>query len=345
MALWRSGGAMSFWRIGSAMLLCAFGAAAGPAQADERPLLSLPLACEPHKTCFIQNYVDDDAGPGVKDFACGGATYDGHKGVDFRLISAEATKADVPVLASADGTVKAVRDGVADIFARNNTSNDYKGRECGNGVVVDHGGGWETQYCHMKQGSVTATVGQAIKRGEKLGSVGFSGFADFAHVHLSVRHDDKVIDPFLPDAIDGACQKDAKSNGMWRPEVAAAFRYKAGEVIATGFAGAPPDMNALEVDHTKVEPLTPSSAALIFYGRMMNLTAGDRVRVVIDGPGGNLIEQLSQPLERNKATLFPYGGKKRKAELWPAGRYEGRVEIVREGAVVAASTSAIDLKP
>ncbi|MES1180171.1 MAG: hypothetical protein ABUL43_03140, partial [Hyphomicrobium sp.] len=35
---------------------------AGPGRAGEAPLLSLPIACQPHKTCFIQTYVDDDPG-------------------------------------------------------------------------------------------------------------------------------------------------------------------------------------------------------------------------------------------------------------------------------------------
>jgi hypothetical protein len=40
-----------------------------------------------------------------------------------------------------------------------------------------------------------------------------------------------------------------------------------------------------------------------------------------------------------------FAGKKRQDKPWPPGRYEGRVEIVREGAVVAAKLGQIDLKP
>jgi Peptidase family M23 len=311
---------------------------------EERPQLSLPLACEPHKTCFVQSYVDLDAGPGVSDYACGGATYEGHSGVDFRLLSAAASARGVSVLASADGTVKGVRDGVTDIFVRDNKAEDVKGRECGNGVLIDHGGGWETQYCHMKQGSVGVAKGQAIKRGERLGDVGFSGMADFAHVHLTVRHNGKVIDPFLPDAIGGACQKSANASNLWKPEVAAAFPYKNGEIIGVGFVGEPVNLDALEKDNTAVAALNTTSPALLFYGRFINLLTGDRVRVVINGPGGSLVEELSGPLERNKATYISYAGKKRRDQPWTAGRYEGRVEVVRDGAVVATRLGQVDLK-
>ena len=225
---------------------------AQPTLAEDRPQLSLPIACEPHKTCFIQNYVDLDPGPGVRDYACGRATYDKHSGVDFRILSAEAAKSQVPVLAAADGTVKNTRDGVEDIFFKKAKPEEVAGRECGNGVIIDHGGGWETQYCHLKRGSVRVAKGQAIKRGDRLGDVGFSGMADFAHVHLSVRHDGKIVDPFLPDSIDGACNSGATGPGLWEPAAAAAFPYRGGEMITAGFTGAPPDFNKLEIDHRDV---------------------------------------------------------------------------------------------
>ena len=64
---------------------------------------------------------------------------------------------------------------------------------------------------------------------------------------------------------------------------------------------------------------------------------------VIDGPGGSLIEELTAPLDRNKATYTMFAGKKRIAASWPPGRYEGRVEIVREGGVIATSIAELDL--
>jgi hypothetical protein len=309
---------------------------AAPASAADEPQFTLPLACEPRLTCFIQNYVDLDSGPGVRDFACGAATYDGHSGVDFRVLSAGVTSLGVPVLAAADGVIKGQRDGVADIFMRDNKTAGFKGRECGNGVLIDHGGGWETQYCHLKHGSIGVTNGQSVKQGDRLGDVGYSGMADFAHLHFSVRKDDKVIDPFLPGVEDGTCRKDAKAPGLWTPEIAAKFAYQSGEIIGAGFAGAAPSLDGLESDHTDVPPAAALAPALVFYGRFINLRGGDRIRIMINGPGGSFAEELTQPLERNKATYLTFAGKKRKERAWPAGRYEGRVEIVREGAVIAA---------
>ena len=62
-------------------------------------------------------------------------------------------------------------------------------RNCGNGVVIRHADGWETQYCHLRRGSVQVAEGDRVEAGEPLGLVGMSGEANFPHVHLSVRRD------------------------------------------------------------------------------------------------------------------------------------------------------------
>lgn len=331
-------------RVLAAGLLSVLAAAMpGLAIGQERPQLSLPLDCIPNKTCFIQNFVDLDPSPGVRDFSCGSASYDKHTGTDFRLLSVEAAKAGVTVKAAADGVVKAVRDGVADALIRETKGEDIKGRECGNGVLIEHGGGWETQYCHLKQGSLKVSAGDTVERGATLGEVGYSGMADFAHVHLTVRHSGKVIDPFLPDSVNGACARDLTSAGMWVPHEIARFPYRAGIIAHSGFAGALPDKDELEKNHAEVEPITPTAEALVFYGRMLNLSAGDRIRITINGPGGTLVEHLSEPLERSRALHLASLGKKRRDGRWMAGRYTGQIEIVREGAVTAAAVAEITM--
>lgn len=316
-----------------------------PSAAQEPFELSLPLACEPQKTCFIQSYFDTDPGPGVRDYACGGSTYDKHDGVDFRLLSAKAAQDGVAVLAAAPGTIKAARDEMDDIFFRQLTPGKVKGKECGNGVVIDHGDGWETQYCHMLKGSVAVAKGQRVERGDTLGKVGFSGMADFAHVHLTVRRNGVAVDPFAPDAPPGSCSAAGGGRSLWNPEVAARLIYRSGVILGSGFTSAPPDLNRLEADHTALAPLDAQSPALIFYARFMNLLGGDRIRFVITGPGGPLIEQLSEPIDRNKATYFAYAGKKRREAQWPEGRYEARADLVRAGAVAAATVQTIELGP
>lgn len=303
-----------------------------PALASADPLqLGLPVACDLGRTCFIQSYVDIDPGPAVQDFACGSATYDNHDGTDFRLLSARDAATGVAVLAAAAGTVKGVRDGMPDRFANAESRSLVANRECGNGVVIDHGDGWETQYCHMQSGSVKATVGDKVDKGTVLGAVGYSGLAEFAHLHLTVRRNGKAIDPFTGAERNAACQRDPSANpGLWDETVRPAHRYTNGEIIAAGFTSALPDLKQAEIDGG-IAPPTSTSKQVVFFARLINLKAGDVVMLNVEGPGGFAAQSTSKPLERNKATWIAYAGKRLTQSAWSPGTYAGTARVVRNG--------------
>ena len=101
----------------------------------------------------MQNYVDQDPGPGARDHTCGPLSYDGHGGTDIRVAGRPEMAAGVAVLATAPGVVRVARDEMADAPASNG------GPEAGNAVVLDHGNGWQSQYSHLRQDSVTVAVG------------------------------------------------------------------------------------------------------------------------------------------------------------------------------------------
>jgi murein DD-endopeptidase MepM/ murein hydrolase activator NlpD len=325
-----------------ALLTGAIGATV-QAKAGDAPRLSVPIACTLGETCFIQSYVDVDPGPGVLDYMCGSATYQAHTGTDFRLNSAAQSKMGVGVLAAADGTVKGARDGMADVLSNAASRKAFKGRECGNGVVIDHGDGWETQYCHMRQGSLAVKTGNKVARGQRLGDVGYSGKAQFAHLHLSVRHNGETIDPFSGRSQDAACASHSrKAEGLWEESTAKVLDYQSGQVFAVSFSDAVPVLDALERDHVGAQP-HGKSGQLILVARFLNLRGGDRIRLAIEGPAGFHVERLTTPLQRHKATYMAYVGKRRTLPSWPPGQYEGHARVLRGDTVISEMRSAFAL--
>ncbi len=307
------------------------------------PSLGLPVACELGRSCFIQSYVDIDPGEGVVDFACGTATYSDHDGTDFRLLSAREAAGGVPVKAAASGVVKGVRDGMPDQFVTAENRGIVARRECGNGIVLDHGDGWETQYCHMQAGSVRVSTGDRVDKGAVLGHVGYSGLAEFAHLHLTVRHNGAAIDPFTGAERTALCQREAANiTGLWDEAFRADFKYRNGEILAAGFSGRVPELKATEVDGGETAP-GATSPELVFYARLINLKAGDIVRLDVKGPGGFAATTAPKPLDRSKATWLAFAGKRLKASRWAPGRYEGRVEVVRAGSVLLEASRSWDL--
>lgn len=301
--------------------------------------LSFPVACNLGKNCFVQNYVDLDLSTGVRDFSCGSATYDGHKGTDIRLLSTRDSYANVAVLAAAPGTVKALRDGMPDRLTGRGVSAP-SGRECGNGVVVDHGGGWVTQYCHLRQGSVAVRRGQRVERGTRLGSVGYSGKAQFAHLHISVRKDGKVVDPFLNSRVGSSCHRQPRE-GLWAPGTA--WPSTSGVLIQAGFVDRPVNSRMAETGQIEDLALNATSPALVFFTRHINLRAGDSIRVSIRGPSGFRAKNKAKPLIRPKAQYVAFVGKKRKSARWPSGRYSAKVVLVRNQVPARTQLFHIDL--
>ncbi|MCE7795484.1 M23 family metallopeptidase [Sphingobium sufflavum] len=315
---------------------------AGPsASAPPPPSLDLPIACTPGKNCFVQQYFDHDPGPGAKDYRCGSRVYDGHDGVDIRLPSVAAQRRGVAVLASADGVVTGARDGVEDrILVTDADRAAIRGRECGNGVLVTHANGWQTQYCHMARGSIAVAKGQEVKAGAKLGLVGLSGDTQFPHVHLTVRQGAREVDPFAPDATPGRC---AATGGrtLWSRAAAAALAYRTTEVINIGFADGPVDMDGIEAQGMRVP--TAASGAIVVYGRAIGLRAGDRMQVALTGPDGAVLAENGTPITANKAQYMLFGGKRRPVAGWPKGRYGARVTVTRGGSAVANASESISL--
>lgn len=286
-------------------------------------MLGLPIACVLGEDCHIQNFVDADPGPGAQDFRCGPLSYDGHKGTDFALRDLAEVATGVPVLAAASGVVTALRDGMADGAFYQGDAQAVDGRECGNGVVIDHGDGWETQYCHMRRGSLQVSKGAQVEQGDVLGAVGLSGKSAFPHLHLSVRHGGETVDPFAPE---GARCGEAVAEDLWRQTPT----YEPGGLIAAGFAPGVPSFEAIKAGRAAVPALRPDATALVLYGYAFGGRTGDVIRIVIDGPDGPVTDQSAE-LEKDQAQLFRAAGKRQPQGGWPVGRYTGAVFLMRDG--------------
>ncbi len=305
----------------SALIICAL--AAFPAAGA--PVLEQPIDCTLGETCYIQNYVDADPTDSASDFACGGLTYDGHKGTDFALPTLRDMQHGVAVRAAANGVVAGTRDSMTDIGYSKETAEAIKGRECGNGVAIDHGDGWVTQYCHMKLGSIAVSKGQQVTPDTVLGQVGLSGKTQFPHLHISLRHNGKIVDPFAPSGPDASCPTEP-SDTLWKttPD------YVAGGLIQLGFDTKVPsfaDVKSGAAGHTSL----PSDApALVLFAQGFGSRKGDDVAISITGPDGFAFDHHTT-LTKTQALYFRAAGKKRPGASWPTGEYEGIVTLERDG--------------
>lgn len=144
----------------------------------------------------------------------GNVQYDGHDGHDYYF-------PDKPI-----GTyIYAAADGIA-----------YASTHRGNGVWIQHAGGYVTVYWHLDKfakkfrGLVNTGKGVPVKAGDLLGSSGRSGFVKGnPHLHFEVRHNGRQVDPYgwYGTGTDPclAYTNCAPSRWLWVPELAGEFDF------------------------------------------------------------------------------------------------------------------------
>ena len=309
--------------------------AAGAAAPSAPPAFVWPLACKVGTSCVIQHYIDHDPSPAARDYACGSLTYDGHDGIDIRLPDMAAQRAGVAVLAAADGKVLRLRDGVADVSVAESGQAAVKDIECGNGMVIDHGGGFEAQYCHMAKGSLVVKPGDMVQAGQPIGKVGLSGDTEFPHLHFTLREAGKVVDPFAYGAAEGAC---TSGRSLWRDTPA----YQARVVLNAGFTTGPVTMAALEAGG--LPAASADAGILVAYVRAVGLKAGDVQTLELRAPGGSsALKSASQPLPRNQDQSMVFGGRRRPAPGWARGRYQAIYTVNNGDRVVLTRTFTLTL--
>ncbi len=303
-------------------------------------LLAFPADCTLGQNCYIQQYPDADPTQGAHDYTCGTLVYDGHKGTDIALPTLQALSENIRVLAAAPGRVLGTRNTMPDALLGSPDAPDLAGRDCGNGLVIDHGNGWHTQYCHLREGSVIVRSGEDVKTGEPLGIIGISGRTEFPHLHMSVRKDGNSIDPFAPNGIapNGTTEcGTAAERTLWADPPA----YVAGGWIGAGFASDVPRFADIKAGTAQTE-LTGDPSAMVIWGFGYGSKSGDTLQIEIKGPSGVVHAHQTQ-LERTQAQMFRASGLRRPALGWQPGIYTGTLTWRRNGSIVDTTTRRITL--
>jgi len=95
-----------------------------------------------------------------------------HNGIDF------SAPVGTPVYATGNGVVKV---------------SSRSARGLGNQILIDHGYGYETLFACMDE--LNVRIGQEVKRGDLIGTVGSTGLSVAPHLHYEVHLDGNAMNP------------------------------------------------------------------------------------------------------------------------------------------------------
>lgn len=298
-------------------------------KASDTPQFIFPTACTYGQDCWAVNYVDvDPSGSAIKDFKCNAKSYEDHNGTDFALGSIARMNTGVDVLAAAAGKVLRMRDGESDDFK---TSQDLEKirketKECGNGVILDHGNGLETIYCHMKKGSIIVKPHEKLRAGQKIGQIGQSGLAEFPHLHFGVTWEGGNIDPYTGMLDTDGCGKMKKS--LWA--LGLPMTYEPISIFDGGFQDAPPDFLAIQKgEETPKKDISKSSTALVFWSGFYNVEEGDNITLQILDPDGEEFNMRHETTSKTRSRQYYFTGRKIANVHLKLGRYKGIATLTR----------------
>ncbi len=288
-----------------------------PARAANEPELLFPVDCVFGLDCWILHYMDVERKINMaRDFECHERTYDTYNGTAIALMDKFSIEEGFPVLAAADGTVLGTITG----------GNGYnENNPCGNGVVIEHKRNWRTRYCHLKQDSISVSIGQDVKKGETLGLVGMTGKTDWPMLHFDVMHNDNFIDPFTGRTNYMGCG--LKPRPLWEnPEK---YPYQPFAVFKAGFVAGVPDIGKIEGGFPRLIGMPVNTPALALYGQIYGSESGDRIDLTVLDPQGREFLNLNGTIEEKLDRRFVYAIKTRDNEIWEPGLYVGTITISR----------------
>lgn len=220
-----------------------------------------------------------------------------------------------------------------DVLAAESGEVQFAG-ELGNGelvVILDHGQGWGTSYGHLKR--IRVAKDQKVTKGQHIGDVGDTGFAQGCHLHFAVKSGLAVgwtkLD-FIPNAFGGRGDTTGKWQDPW-------------PLLEQNAGGVPPDTPQEGHEMPTPSEYIPGQIASIGNAAgAVNVRAAPRL-------GADVIRQIpAGKLETWAVTCWEKGDLESGSDRWLCRWANGRWEYVHKINVVAGpapstvdSTSAV----
>lgn len=297
--------------------------------------IGVPIYCEYGTDCFIETYYDHSPLEGeISDYTCGVLTKDNYHSTSFKLKNHHQMKEGVPVVAADSGIILAVRDGMSDISVELIGEEAVRGKECGNAIIIDHGRGYKSQYCHLMRDSISVQKNEQVDKGQQIADVGLSGISSFPHLEFTLFLNGQPVDPFTGEnpetgEVEVACDN-VDIYPLWDKKSEKKLEYISTALLGMGFANKVPHASGAREGKFSATKIRSSSKLIVFWADIFGILPGDEFILEIIDHKGFIIGREKKVFETEKSHIFQFIGQRLRGEKWEPGTYNGRVSLMRQ---------------
>ncbi len=292
--------------------------------------LAVPVDCRYGDACVISGYVDTNPEPEEQpqDYTCGHLASPDSKSTRFMLRDFLEMRKGVSVLAAEDGTVISTRDGMDDISVDLAGIASVRGRECGNGVIIEHRRGFITEYCHLMKESLLVQTGDKVQKGSRIGLVGVSGNAEYPQLEFTVKRRDEFYDPFLGD--EALRCGSLKAYPLWDRDARKKLSYIPTMLLNAHFINKVPYSLGAREGKFRMKSISAQEKMMVFWVDVFGIQQDDKLLLQIESPEGEILDEELREFKKDKERHFQFIGKKRDTARWMRGEYVGVVQLFRK---------------
>ncbi|GAB5390204.1 MAG: M23 family metallopeptidase [Alphaproteobacteria bacterium] len=296
---------------------------------SEIPRFIVPVDCQLGQDCWFMKYADTDPRPNQKqDYRCGHMVTDDHSGTDFAVTDMSRLASGVGVLAAADGEVMRIRTSMKDgPYRPEGPPEGAEERGCGNYVILHHGKGLNTHYCHLKWGSIVVKPGDKVRQGDQIALMGYTGLTAHPHLHFGVEMRGRVIDPMtglFTDNLDPQRCRDQNDLHMWTQTMP----YKRISLFNAGVSDGVPNIDQIRAGQGGSPTPSAESDAIVLWFDSFGIRRGDSISWRMVGPDGkSLVINQDRQAPRTYARYHAFEGLRRPPTGWGSGTYTAQITI------------------
>ena len=246
----------------------------------------LPLKCHLGHTCFVETHQEVAE---KKDVPCGVSPL-----LKFRISAFQRKASPFSLIyPAATGTISSLETNHPDFLSQK--INGQGKPACGNRVVIDHGHGWQTTYCHLrKDSSDHLKIGQKVTLDHAIGAIGLSGDTTFPHLGFFITKNKLFVNPHYGIQTNPQkCNRTAAP--LWDQKTQEQLKKSHDpQLISMGVADIEPDLPSL-ILNTSALTSSPNPEALYVYALLGNSSPKDRVIITVQDQEGQLLAHNITP--------------------------------------------------